>query len=139
MNLNNIHININTNALTSSLSFNRNKNNNLNIKKKNKSNERNKIINKEMEKFVYKIKEINQNKINDILINQNKVNNDLFYHYENFTPSGFNFNNSKNKREIYYKSNKKNIKNLKSKNKKNVFSSRDSSINKCKNIFNSSK
>ena len=139
VNLNNIHININTNALTSSLSFNRNKNNNLNIKKKNKSNERNKIINKEMEKFVYKIKEINQNKINDILINQNKVNNDLFYHYENFTPSGFNFNNSKNKREIYYKSNKKNIKNLKSKNKKNVFSSRDSSINKCKNIFNSSK
>ena len=136
LNLNDININL-ANA-NSNISFNKIKNNSLK-KKNNKSNERNTIINKEMEKLIKKIKDLNPNRINEILFsNKNKLNNDILSHFEHLVSSGFNTSNQRNKKEIMYKHiTKKNIskKQINKKNARNVFSSREGSSNKCKSVF----
>ncbi len=137
VNLNNINININT-----GVSLNKNKNHSYIKKKQSKNNDKSKIINKKIENLLNKIKELNPRRINDILYsNKNKFNNDL-YHFEHLTPSGFTTTQQRNKKEIHYnhltKKNSSKKKNSK-KHERNVFSSREHSSNKCKNVFNSSK
>ena len=96
-----------------------------------------------MEKLIKKIKDLNPNRINEILFsNKNKLNNDILSHFEHLVSSGFNTSNQRNKKEIMYKHiTKKNIskKQINKKNARNVFSSREGSSNKCKSVFNSSK
>ena len=141
LNLNLNDVNINSVNASSNISF-KIKNNSIK-KKNNKSNERNKIINKEMEKLIKKIKDLNPNRINEIIFsNKNKLNNDILSHFENLVSSGFNTTNQRNKKEIIYKHiTKKNIckKQINKKHARKVFSSREGSSNKCKSVFNSSK
>ena len=141
LNLNLNDVNINSVNASSNISF-KIKNNSIK-KKNNKSNERNKIINKEMEKLIKKIKDLNPNRINEIIFsNKNKLNNDILSHFEHLVSSGFNTTNQRNKKEIIYKHiTKKNIckKQINKKHARKVFSSREGSSNKCKSVFNSSK